>query len=636
MQLAQPLWIFAGIILCAGLIVLSKFLDQRKQIALRNFAAAHLLSQLTRNISWPKRKLKFHMCLFAILLCCIALARPQYGSNWIEVRHKGIDILFALDTSKSMLAEDFKPNRLERARYAIMDFVDQLSGDRVGLLPFAGSAFLSCPLTLDYSAFEETLASINTETIPLAGTNLAAVIAEAERVLTASGNHKILILLTDGENLQGDALAAAKEAAAKGLIIHTVSVGTRDGDIVPAGDGSFLKDTDGKFITSRLDEKTLKELADISGGIAVPLGDRGQGLETVYRQKLALIEKSDLGERRQQVPIERYFWPLALAILLLAVEFLLTERKPHGGRQFSFFRKTKPREGQTGKAVTALLVLLLLDSISGRPVLAGQAEDSYARGEYPKASELYRRVLEKNPDDPHFNYNFGTAAYKNNDFDEAIASFSKALITDDLEMQAMAYYNKANSHYKKGIELQETNRPRTIEEWQNALDAYSAALKLNPEDADARYNHEVVSGKLADLTQQQEKEQQNQPQSDNSPGETTQPDHDRSGQDKPARQQPAQSSSRKDQQDPPQIAGQRNEPQQANEGNPANDPPHVAGNEPGQQLGVESRKDGERRSQGKMTGDEAQKLLRSLKGEEEIFNIIPAAPAGDAQPKRNW
>lgn len=641
MNFAQPIWIIIGLFLCISLLLLKKVGERRKQKALRSFAAPHLLTQLTRNISLPRRRAKYSLVVLSILLCFIALARPQYGSNWMEVKHRGIDILFALDTSKSMLAEDIKPNRLERARFAILDFVNQLNGDRVGLLPFAGTTFLSCPLTLDYAAFEQTLSTIDTDIIPRPGTNLAVVITEAEQILTASGNHKILILLTDGENLQGDALQAAREAAAKGMIIHTVAVGTLEGELIPAGDGGYLKDPAGKFVTSRLDEKTLEEIAEVSGGLSVPLGDKGQGLESVYRQKLTLLEKNELGERRQKVPIERYSWPLSLAILLLSIEFLITERKQSGQRLQPFFSNLRKRFRKTRPVLLPLLVFLFLSTIAQKSTFASQAEESFARGEYLEAADLYRKLLEKKPNDPLLNYNYGSASYKNNLFDEAIDSLNKALQTDDLEIQARAYYNKANAHYKKGAESKEVNKQRTIEEWQNALDAYGAALRLQPDDADARFNYDLITRKLADLkNQQQEEKQQNQKKSEENQGEGSSNEQRQSDQENNSGQKPQQTSQppeteQKDQKN--SSTTDHSKQPQANTGNEQGKEGAEAGrNHPTQQPEKDSRQDSERRLQGRMTKDEAEKLLRSLKGEEKTLNFTPAASQNDDQPERNW
>ncbi len=642
MNFAQPAWIALGIIVCPGLFILCRLFERRRQGTLTRFAASHLLSQLTRHISWPRRRMKTLLFILAIFCCCIALARPQYGFNWIEVRHKGIDILFALDTSKSMLAQDIKPNRLERARFAIMDFIKQLGGDRIGLLPFAGSTFLACPLTLDYSAFEQTLAAFDTDTIPVAGTNLAVVITEAERILTASSNHKILILLTDGENLQGEALAAAKEAAAKGMKIFTVAVGTPEGELIPADKGGFLKDSAGRFITSRLDEKTLDRIAETTGALSVPLGDRGQGLETIYQQKLGLIPREELGERRQKVPIERYPWPLALAILLLAVEFLLTERKNTGMPMPTFIKVLRRRITKNRHAELSLLAFLLVSAAVVQPVWASPAEDFFAAGDYQKAAELYRQALENRSNDPQLNYNYGTAAYKNNLFDEAISSFAKALKTADLDLQQKAYYNKGNSHFKKGVAAGEANSQETMAEWQNAIDAYSAALNLGPDDADAKFNRDLVTKKLAEFKQrqqQQQKEQEKQHEDQDSPN-NQQDKKNQAGQSTPQKLQPppTQPTQPAPDKNDRQLDGSNTEDQQsAAKGEPQEDKTRTGREKTAGPQQPLSPEDKDRQLQGKMTRDEAQRLLKSLKGEEKTLNFSPAAvPETDDQPERNW
>ncbi len=344
---AQPFWILAGLTLCLGIIFFLRILQQQRQVQMERFAAAHLLGRLTRNISPRRRLLKKGLWLLALFCCFLALARPQYGFKWVEVKRKGIDILFVLDTSKSMLTEDIRPNRLERAKLAIIDFVSQLEGDRVGLLPFAGSAFLMCPLTIDYSAFEESLTTVNTTTIPRGGTDLAKAIAVAESSLSGNANYKILILLTDGENLEGDALAAATKAARNGMTIFTVGVGTTEGELIPLsanGPGQFVKDESGKFITSRLDEKALTAIADAAGGIYMPLGKNGEGLERIYQQKLSLIPKKELAEKKHKEPLERFSWPLGSAILLLMVEFVISGRKSECSLRLPFI-KTMGRRG---------------------------------------------------------------------------------------------------------------------------------------------------------------------------------------------------------------------------------------------------------------------------------------------------
>ena len=215
MSFANPLWLLAGAVACLGVVCSWRRYDARQQIALGQFVSAHLRVSLTRSVSSARRLVKRGVLLGAIALLFIALAGPQLGYQWTQVTRRGNDIIFAVDTSRSMLTPDVKPDRLERAKLAIDDFVTHLDGDAVGLIAFAGSAFLQTPLTLDYGAFHESLGALDTNIIPRGGTDITSAIREAQSALRdRPGSDKILVLVTDGEDLEGNALAAAKTAAA--------------------------------------------------------------------------------------------------------------------------------------------------------------------------------------------------------------------------------------------------------------------------------------------------------------------------------------------------------------------------------------------------------------------------------------
>ncbi|MDO9041264.1 MAG: VWA domain-containing protein [Desulfocapsaceae bacterium] len=686
---AQPYWILAGLTFCLGIIFLLRWWEQQRQAQMERFAAAQLLGRLTRNISSRRRLLKKGVWLLALFCCFLALARPQYGFKQVEIKRKGIDILFALDTSKSMLTEDIRPNRLERAKLAIIDFVGQLEGDRVGLLPFAGSAFLMCPLTIDYSAFEETLATMNTAIIPRGGTDLAKAIVEAESSLAENANHKILILLTDGENLEGDALAAATRAAQKGMTIFTVGVGTTAGELIPlpaGGPGNFVKDETGKFITSKLDEKALTAIAEATGqgrpsvagakdgagatagGIYVPLGANGEGLERIYKEKLSLIPKKDLADKKVNEPLERFRWPLGAAILLLMVEFIISGRKSERSLRLPFI-KTAGRRGMTRKIV-ALIGLIFLAGVD--PVAASKGEKAFADGDFLAASKFYSEALKKNPDDPRLHYNSGTADYKNNLFDDAIASFQQALKSEDLGLQEQTYYNLGNALFKKGEEVRQSDQQQAAKVWQQALDAYEGSLKLNPQAKDSKENRELVTRRLEELKKQQQeqqdkqqqdkKDQEKQEKQSEQQKDKSQPG-DQQGQDgkqgQPEQQEDqgqeqgkdpaAQNESAKQEKDPGEQtgdskeqpadkpAGKEQQPeskeaaQAAEEGNDKPPQKDVAADQEASQG-----QDNERRQSGKMTSDEARQLLHRLKDEEGRLNFVPQTENGETGKEGKW
>ncbi len=665
MDFAQPLWQIAGFATCLGMLAAFRLFAQKRQAALEKFAAHPLIGRLTKNISANRRRLKNVLLAGAVLLSFAALARPQYGSQWVEVRQQGIDLLFALDTSKSMLAEDIKPNRLQRAHLAIQDFVEKLGGDRVGLLPFAGTAYLMCPLTIDYDAFLYSLSVVGTDLIPQGGTNIAAVINKAVEVLTNAANHKILIIITDGENLEGDALQAAEAAAKQGLTIYTVGVGTSQGELIPLADGGgqrFVKDQAGNFVTSRLDEATLRQIAEKTGGISVLLGPSGEGLETIYRQKLALIPKEDLAERRHKVPIERFEWPLALATGLLVFEMLIGERKGNRRRlplpslagALGLARTLGGKLGRRGKA--GALVLLLLVNFAGNGY-GSEGEDAYRRGDYLQASEYYRKKLAERPDDPRLQYNFGTAAYKNNLYDEAIQAFTGALRSDQLELQKKAYFNRGNSYYQKGAEMRQGDPRGAAEKWRQSLESLKSALALDPRDLDAKHNRELVEKELAELEKQLEKDKKEQPPTEQSKEEQQDTSQKKEGQDtpqppqagsetagqEPAKQQPdqqpaGQQQGQKEMQQGDQQPGQPQSGKQEDAG--AKELPAGALEAAGSEqppTEEQAEKDALRRQLGKMTKEEAERLLNGLKNEEGNLNFVPSGQRStETTPDRDW
>ncbi len=612
MNFAQPLWLIVGFGVCIALSLLIWVLQERRTAVLAKFAAHQLLSRLTRNISSRKRQIKNVLIIGAVFMCFVALSRPQYGFKWIDVKRKGIDILFALDTSKSMLAQDIKPNRLERAHYAILDFVRQLEGDRVGLMPFAGSAFLMCPLTLDYNAFEHSLSAVTADIIPRGGTDIAAVINTAATTLSNSANHKILILITDGENLQGDALQAAADGAEKGLTIYTVGVGTQAGELIPLPEGGFVKDRQGKFITSKLDEQTLGQIAEKSGGLYVPLGSSGEGLETVYQQKLSLIPKEELAERRQKVPLERFEYPLALAIILLICDFLLSERKSKRTLSLPLIKSVSRRVRRKG---SLLILTLFLTSGLHTKAHSSEGEEAYNRGDYIAASEYYSQQLLASQDDPKLHYNFGAAAYKNNMFDDAIASFSKALESNNIDLQKKAYYNRGNSYYRKGLEMVQSDPQSTVPQWQKALESLEAVLKLSPDDDDAAYNHDMIKKQLEELQKQQEQKQQEQDKNNQ--------EEDKKKGDKKQNSSQKQSSEKKKAEEEKNKSQAQEKDQKSNQDNvnqaSKTDEQKAEENNKEKQAAM----DAQRQQQGKMTKEEAERLLNGLKNEEGELNFVP-------------
>ncbi|MCI5212397.1 MAG: VWA domain-containing protein, partial [Candidatus Electrothrix sp. ATG2] len=371
-----------------------------------------------------------------------ALARPQYGERWIEVRRKGIDILIGVDVSRSMLVQDIKPSRLGRAKLAVRDFVAKLEGDRVGLLPFAGTAFLMCPLTTDYEAFNASLDTLDVGSIPKGGTDIGTAIRQGGEILSNEANHKILVLVTDGEDLSEDALKAAEEAREQQMTVYTIGVGTPEGELIPAAEGQvgrFVKDQQGNFITSKLDEQTLTTLAETTGGLYVPLGSMGQGFDTIYERKLSLVPEEEHGQRRRKIPIERFSWPLGAAILLLSLDFLFSGRRSGWALRLPFVKTAGRRKKRAVLSVFVLAISAVVGFIQPQ-ARASEGEELFKAGDYAGAEIYYQKALQEDDANPALYFNLGGSLYRQQEYNKAADAFTQALATDDLSLQARRYY----------------------------------------------------------------------------------------------------------------------------------------------------------------------------------------------------
>ena len=314
------------------LIIFYIWAFRTKRRALETFAQRHLIPMLTSTVNWRSQKLKALLGIFSVCLLIFALIGPRWGFQWHEVKRQGIDIIVAIDTSKSMLAQDVKPNRLERSKLAIEELVDLLQGDRIGLIAFAGSSFLQCPLTLDYGAFGIALNAVDAGLIPRGGTSISGAIRTSITAFEGEAKkYKALILITDGEDHEGDPVKAAEEAAKQGIRIFCVGVGTKEGELIPVvdkdGNRSFLKDREGKVVKSRLDETTLQKIALTTNGGYVRASGAEYGLDVIYNEKIATMEKKELESKLQKRYEERYQIPAAIALGLLCLEALLGERR---------------------------------------------------------------------------------------------------------------------------------------------------------------------------------------------------------------------------------------------------------------------------------------------------------------------
>src|SRR5882672_6563312 len=303
----------------------------KRQQLITQFIQARLLSALTVGISPARLKLRLASLVLSVVCIILALARPQWGFDWEPTKQRGLDILVAIDTSKSMLAEDIAPNRLNRAKLAALDLMRQAKSDRLGLIAFAGTAFLQCPLTVDDTAFRQSVETLDVNIIPQGGTALAEVIQTAMAAFKEGDNYKALVLLTDGEDHDSGAVDAAKKAAEAGLQIFAVGIGSAEGELLRIKDANgrtdYVRDEDGNVVKSHLNEELLKDIAkETQYGIYLRL-QGAKSIETLYQQGLSRLPKSEHQEKLVRQYHERYQWPLALALILLTIEMLFPERK---------------------------------------------------------------------------------------------------------------------------------------------------------------------------------------------------------------------------------------------------------------------------------------------------------------------
>lgn len=325
-QAAVLFWI----VLAAAIFYFWAF-SQRVKI-IEQFVQKNLLAVMLESFSLKKAYIKTIVLLAACILCVIALMRPQWGYKTEGVKRRGVDIFIALDTSKSMLAEDVKPNRLQRSKLAVLDLLKNLQSDRIGLIPFAGSAFIECPLTNDYNGFLLSLNDIDVNTIPKGGTSITSAIREAIKGFEGGAKkYRALVIISDGEDHEGDAELSAKEAAKEGVAIYCVGIGSPEGELISttddAGGRSFLKDRENKVVKSRLNEVLLQKIALATGGSYVRAGATEFGLNVLYNERISKMEKRELETKIKKRYYERYQIPLAIALLLLLIEPFISERK---------------------------------------------------------------------------------------------------------------------------------------------------------------------------------------------------------------------------------------------------------------------------------------------------------------------
>jgi Ca-activated chloride channel homolog len=588
---------------------------RKRQQLIGQFVQSRLLANLTVGVSRFAQKTRMALLLFAVVLLFAALARPQWGFAWEEASQHGLDIIVAIDTSRSMLAEDVSPDRLQRAKLAALDLMRAASNDRLGLVAFAGTAFLQCPLTHDDEAFRLSLAQINVGIIPQGGTALSEAIRTAAAAFKGEAdNHKILVLFTDGEDHEHGAVEEAQRAASAGMRIFTVGVGTPEGELLSQRDErgvqSYIKDQQGNVIKSRLNEGLLGQIAEAGNGFYMHL--RGpHTIEALYQRGLAPLPGSETATRRVRQHKERFQWPLALAILLLMVEVFVPDRK-----RVQRTEAIRSASNPGLKRIAAILAFgLFLSPACASP---SSALRNYESGLFQTAHEQYLRLLEKKPGDVRLQYNAGAAAYQARKFEESASHFAGASLTPDVAMQQRAFYNLGNALYRWGE--QETDPALQAQRWQQAAQQYETALKLEPKDADAQFNLDFVRQKLEELKQQQ---QQSSDQDQSGDEENQDKQQNEQDQEQP-NDQTDSDESQGDDQDQTQNESQQQTPGQQDQDNQQQeDSSSPADPEQEERSDGNAQPQPDQPSPGQMTPEQAARLLDSQKDQERVFLYLP-------------
>ena len=489
MSFGDPVWLTITpiLVLLFGGVLTYGF--RRRDALLGRFAASRLLDQLTEQASFTRTWIKAGCILLAVLAIGIALARPQRGVEWSERKARGLDIVFILDSSKSMLATDLHPTRLDRAKLAIIDLVERLESDRIGLIAFAGQAFLQTPPTLDYSAFHESLDAIDPSIMTSGGSDLGNAINEATEAFPSENNVKVVVLLTDGEDLSGNAATAAATAREDGIQVFAIGIGTPEGEYLrirnEQGIEEFVRDASGQPVLSKLDESTLQAIAQATGGSYSRLSS--DSLDQLYNSVIARLPREERKSELQEIRIERFQWTLAAALLFLVFDILIRRR----------------RSAAIHTSLIALLVFGFHPNESQAQMALAMEDTGPPPADAPQMA------------DARISYNAAYQALTEGDFTDAMQGYETALAqTDDLALQGKALYNLAHATYQQGRKTYESGDPQTaLNQVKKAEALFQSAQEIATSDTSIQADIEQVSQvreAIEKLIEQQEPEDQQQ------------------------------------------------------------------------------------------------------------------------------
>ena len=480
----EPIYLY--LLAVIPVLALVRWLLERKQHKrLRKFGDPELLSQLMPDVSKWRPAAKFWTLEAALALLIVMIARPQMGTRISHDKRTGIETIIAMDISNSMLAEDVVPSRLDRTKMMVENLVDNFTDDKIGLIVFAGDAFVQLPITSDYVSAKMFLSDIHPSLMATQGTDIATAINMATNSFTQQqGVGKAIIVVTDGEDHEGGALEAAKDAKKKGMRVYVLGVGSPNGAPIPLGNGNYMKDRTGNTVMTKLNEEMCRQVAEAGGGAYIHVDNNSNAQQQLDNELSKLTKKemqstiySDYDEQFQAFGI--------IALILLIIEICILDRKNPLARRINIF-------GRRQRTATVLLLLFAATAAVAQTdrqyVTSGNK--LFRNGQFDQAEVAYRKAIEKNPRNPQAHYNLGNALMAQKKDSAAVQSLQKSTELETSKIRkAMAFHNM-------GVVCQQHKM------YGEAIEAYKSALRLNPKDDATRYNLE--------LCKRQQKNQQNQ------------------------------------------------------------------------------------------------------------------------------
>jgi Ca-activated chloride channel family protein len=481
----------------------------KRHQALQLFIGTTLFDKLTANFSRGKRRLKHLLFLLAVLFLILGMARPAWNPVPQTVRREGRDVVFLLDVSRSMLADDLKPNRLERAKLAIDDCLEVLEGDRVALAVFAGNTVVRCPLTQDYGFFRMMLADVSTDSVSRGGTLIGDALRKVARDIfdQQERQYKDIVLITDGEDHESFPLEAAKSIGDAGIRLIAVGLGDEGGTPIVISDESGRRDVlkyKGEVVRSRLDSDILRKMVNATpGGRYLPVATGNIALDKVYQNLIATAAKREIESQTLERYEEKFQIFLALALLCLALESALSERK------------------SLRKATLLLLGLCCLSNASSVRQLLREGNQALNAGKYEEALSKYQRASVDEPESPYLSFNQGLVYFKQEDYAKAQEFFQQAtdkakeITPPDLDLAARAKLAIGNCFFKECKRQEDSNLKKSVEACEKSIVNYQDALRLKPKLPAANENLKVARltlKKIMNDLKEQLKEQQKQQQ----------------------------------------------------------------------------------------------------------------------------